>query len=113
MKRTRIVSALVAAGAALAALGGCGAGPADGEFVQACMNQKGIQMVKVTEEMCSCAAKYSRENLDPKLRQAMVLNMQGKKQESEALVEGMSFDERAKFAMQQFEVIGACVAQRE
>ena len=41
----------------------------------------------------------------------MVLNMQGKKQESEALVEGMSFDERAKFAKQQFEVVGACVVE--
>ena len=93
--------------------GGCGAGVNDGEFVQACMNQKGVQMVKVTEEMCRCAAKYSRENLYPRLQKAMVLNMQGRKQESEALVEGMSFEERAKFAMQQFEVIGACVVQRE
>jgi len=108
MNRTRIVYALVAAGAAL---GGCGGGINEGEFVQACMNQKGVQMVKVTEEMCQCAARFSRENFEPKLQRAMVLNMQGKKQESEALVEGMSFDERAKFAMQQFEVIGACVVQ--
>jgi hypothetical protein len=112
MKRTRSTCALVAAGAVAAALGGCGGGPGDGEFVQACMNQKGIQMVKVTEEMCQCAAKYSRENFDPKLQRAMVLNMQGRKQESEALIEGMSFEERAQFAMQQFEVIGTCVAQR-
>lgn len=110
MKRTRILHALVTAGAA-AALGGCGAGVPDGEFVQACMNQKGVQMVKMTQEMCSCAAKYSRENLDPKLQRAMVLNMQGKKQESEALTEDMTFEERAKFAMQQFEVVGACVAE--
>jgi hypothetical protein len=107
MKRTRSAYAFVAA----VALGGCGGGPGDVEFVQACLNQSGIQMVKPTQEMCQCAAKYSRENLEPKLRQAMVLNMQGKKQESEALVEGMSFDERAKFAMQQFEVIGACVVE--
>jgi hypothetical protein len=108
MNRTRIVYALVAAGAVL---GGCGGGINEGEFVQACMNQRGVQMVKVTEEMCQCAARYTREKFDPKLQRAMVLNMQGKKQESEALVEGMSFDERAQFAMQQFEVIGACVVQ--
>jgi hypothetical protein len=36
--------------------------------------------------------------------------MQGRKQESEALVEGMSFEDRAQFAMQQFEAIGTCVA---
>ena len=108
MNRTRIVYALVAAGAVL---GGCGGGINEGEFVQACMNQKGVQMVKVTEAMCQCAARYTRENFEPKLQRAMVLNMQGKKQESEALVEGMSFDERAQFAVQQFEVIGACVVQ--
>ena len=108
MNRTRIVYALVAAGAAL---GGCGGGINEGEFVQACMNQKGVQMVKVTEEMCQCAARFTRENFDPKLQRAMVLNMQGKKQESEALVEGLSFEERAKFAMQQFEVVGACVVE--
>lgn len=108
MNRTRIVYALVAAGAAL---GGCGGGINEGEFVQACMNQKGVQMVEVTEEMCQCAAKFTRENFEPKLQQVMVLNMQGRKQESEALVEGMSFEERAQFAMQQFEVIGACVVQ--
>jgi hypothetical protein len=114
MNRTRIACALVAAGAAVVALGGCaGGGPGEGEFVQACMNQSqnSIQMVKVTEEMCRCAAKYSRENFDPKLQRAMVLNMQGRKQESEALVEGMSFEERAQFAMQQFEVIGTCVVE--
>ncbi|HKQ14822.1 MAG TPA: hypothetical protein VJT80_15415 [Steroidobacteraceae bacterium] len=109
MNQTRIVYALVAA--ASTALGGCGGGASEGEFVQACMNQKGVQMVKMTEEMCRCAAKYSREHLEPKLQQAMVLNMQGRKQESEALVEGMSFDERAEFAMKQFEVVGACVVQ--
>jgi hypothetical protein len=110
MKHIRIVSTVVAA-ALLAALGGCGGGPAEGEFVQACMNQKGVQMVQVTEAMCRCAAKYSHENLEPRLQQAMVLNMQGRKQESEALVEDLSFEERAKFAMQQFEVIGACVVE--
>jgi hypothetical protein len=39
----------------------------------------------------------------------MVLSMQGKKQEAEGLIDGMSFDDRARFAEQQFEVIGQCV----
>lgn len=94
--------------AAAALLAGC-SGVSDGEFVQACMNQKGVQMVKMTEEMCQCAAKYSRENFEPKLQSVMLLNMQGKNQEAEALIDGMSFDDRAKFAQQQFEVIGQCV----
>ena len=100
---------IFAIAAATALLTACAGGPSDAEFVQACMNQKGIQMVKMTTEMCQCAAKYARENFDPKLHRVMVLNMQGKKQESEALIDGMSFDDRAKFAGQQFEVIGQCV----
>ena len=115
MNRTRIACALVAAGAAVVALGGCaGGGPGEGEFVQACMNQSqnSIQMVKVTEEMCRCAAKYSRENFDARLQRVMVLNMQGRNQEAEALIGDMSFDDRARFAEQQFEVIGQCVMNR-
>ena len=98
--------------ASLPLLAGCAGGPSDGEFVQACMNQgqHSLQMVKMTEEMCKCAASYASDNFPGPVRQAMTLDMQGRKQESEALVEGMSFEERAKFAMQQFEVIGACVA---
>jgi hypothetical protein len=87
----------------------CSGGPSEGEFVQACLNQKGVQMVKMTEEMCQCAARYSRENFEPRLQQVLLLNMQGRKQESEALIDGMSFDDRAKFAEQQFEVIGQCI----
>jgi hypothetical protein len=93
---------------AIVLLAGC-AGPSDGEFVQACLNQNGLQMVKMTESMCQCAAKYARENFDPKLHRVMVLSMQGKKQEAEGLIDGMSFDDRARFAEQQFEVIGQCV----
>lgn len=108
MNRTRIANASALVATAL--LTGCAGGPSDGEFVQACLNQQGVQMVKMTNEMCQCAAKFSREHFDSRLQRVMVLNMQGKKQESEALVEGMSFEDRAKFAAQQFEVIGACLA---
>jgi hypothetical protein len=92
-------------------LTGCAGGPSDGEFVQACMNQgqHSLQMVKMTEEMCQCAATYARENFPSPVRQAMALNMQGRKQESEALLQGMSFDDRAKFAAQQFEMVGKCL----
>jgi hypothetical protein len=103
----RITIAIVATATAL--LAACSDGPSQGEFVQACLNQSGLQMVKMTEEMCQCAAKYSRDNFEPRLQRVLVLNMQGKKQESEALVSDMSFDDRAKFAEQQFEVIGQCV----
>ena len=109
MNRTKIVCVLASVSAAAALFAGCGGGPSDGEFVQACMNPSGLQMVKMTEEMCQCAATYARKNFDSKLHRVLVLNMQGKKQESEALVEGMSFDDRAKFAAQQFEMVGQCL----
>ena len=110
MSRTKVVCALATISAAAALLAGCAGGPSDGEFVQACMNQKGLQMVKMTEQMCQCAATYARKHFDPKLHQVLVLDMQGKKQQSEAMVDGMSFDDRAKFAAQQFEMVGKCLA---
>jgi DNA-binding transcriptional regulator YbjK len=103
---------LTVAFAATLLAAGCSGGPSDAEFVQYCMNQNGVQMVKMTEEMCQCAAKYSRENFDARLQRVMVLNMQGRKQEAEALIGDMSFDDRARFAEQQFEVIGQCVMNR-
>ena len=96
---------------AVVALTACSAGPGDGVFVQACMNQPGPQMVKVTEDMCKCAATFARENFDPKLRQALVLDMQGRKRESEALVEGMSFEARGEFAMKQLGMVGKCLGE--
>jgi hypothetical protein len=111
MNRNRIVLLLAPVLLTLPLLGGCAGGPSDAEFVQACMssNERGLNMVRMTEEMCQCAATYARENFPPPVRQAMSLNLQGRKQESEALLAGMSFDDRAKFAMQQFEMVGKCL----
>jgi hypothetical protein len=94
-------------------LAACSGGPSDSDFVQACMNQSGGQMVKVTEGMCRCAAGYARDNFNPKLRQVLMLDMQGKKQESESLAEGMSMEERGQFAMKQFEMVGHCLPDEE
>jgi hypothetical protein len=114
MYRNRIAPILAPALAMLALFAGCAGGPSDGEFVQACLKQgeHSLQMVKMTEEMCKCAATYARENFAPPVRQAMTLDMQGRKQESEALLEGMSLEERAKFAAQQFEMVGKCLDPR-
>jgi len=114
MNRNRIALTFAAAIAVSPLFAGCAGGPSDGEFVQACLssNDRGLQMVKMTEEMCKCAATYARENFPPPVRQAMALNLQGRKQESEAMLEGMSFDERAKFAAQQFEMVGRCLDPR-
>jgi hypothetical protein len=114
MYPNRIALILAPALAMLPLLAACAGGPSDGEFVQACLKQgeHSLQMVKMTEEMCKCAATYARENFAPPVRQAMTLDMQGRKPESEALLEGMSFEERAKFATQQFEMVGKCLDPR-
>jgi hypothetical protein len=108
MKKTPpIVNSVLIAITAIV-LGACTGGPSDGEFVQACLKQSG-QMVKMTEATCSCAARYARENFDPKQRQALLLDMQGRKQDAEALMEGTSIEDRGRFAMQQFEMVGRCL----
>jgi hypothetical protein len=89
-------------------LGACSGGPSDGEFVQVCLKQTG-QMVRMTETTCKCAASYARENFDPKQRQALLLSMQGRKQDAEALMDGMSFEDRGRFAMKQFDMVGSCL----
>lgn len=111
MNRNSIALILAPAILALPLLTGCAGGPSDGEFVQACLKQgeHSLQMVKMTEEMCQCAATYARENFPPPVRQALSLNMQGRKQESESLLAGMSLEDRAKFAAQEFEMVGKCL----
>jgi hypothetical protein len=101
----------LAVSTALATLTACSAGPSDGEFVQACVSQRGPQLVKVTHAMCECAATFARQNFDPKLRQALVLDMQGRKQDAEALLDGMSFEARGEFAMKQFGMVGQCIGE--
>jgi hypothetical protein len=114
MSHNRIALLLAPVVLVLPFFAACAGGPSDGEFVQACLssNERGLNMVKMTEEMCKCAATYARENFAPPVRQAMTLNLQGRKQESEALLQDMSFEERAKFATQQFEMVGKCLDPR-
>ena len=65
-----------------------------------------------TQAMCQCGAHEARAALDPKLFDAMVLDMQGKKQEAEALVSDMPLDQRGEFAMQQFSILGKCLDEK-
>jgi hypothetical protein len=82
----------------------CGkGGPSEAEFVEAC------KTTQATPAACACAAKEAKKQLSTKLYTLMVLDMQGKRQEVAALAEDMSFDERAKFAEQQFAILGKCM----
>jgi len=97
--------ALAATIATAATLAGCGKSPDTGEFVAACVK------TQATQQMCECAAKQAASKLSPDLFNAMVYDMQGKRQELAAIADKMSFDERAAFAQKQFEIMGACMKQ--
>ena len=87
-------------------LAACSQGPGDDEFMQACLVDQAGQQNK--EEMCRCVASAAKEDLPSEHYQAMVLNMQGKKQEAEALLSAVSMEQRAEFGMKQFEIVGKC-----
>ncbi len=105
MSSIRLAAALVALGG----LGGCGTGASESEFVQAC--RTGPQE-HTTEATCSCAAHEARSRLSAAQFHAMVLDMQGKRQEAEASLGDMSFEQRAAFAQQQFEILGKCLTEK-
>jgi uncharacterized Zn finger protein len=100
---TRI--AMLAIAAMAAALAACGKAPNTTEFVSACVK------TQATQKMCECAAKEAASKLSPDLFDAMVYDMQGKRQELSAIADKMSFDERASFAQKQFEIMGACMKE--
>lgn len=101
---------IVCASVATIWLGACTAGPSDGEFVEACMKSNATEVA--TAAICQCGAREARKRVSPQHFQAMVMHMQGKKQEAEQLLGDLSFEDRAKFAMEQFEVLGACLNEK-
>ena len=86
-----------------AVLAACSKGNDVNAFVQACVK------TQATQKMCECAAHAAASKLSPELYNAMVYDMEGKKQELAAISEKMSFDQRAAFAQQQFEIMGSCM----
>ena len=100
---TRI--AMLGVAAMATALAACGKAPNTTEFVSACVK------TQATQKMCECAAKEAASKLSPDLFDAMVYDMQGKRQELSAIADKMSFDERASFAQKQFEIMGACMKE--
>lgn len=97
--------AMLAVAAMATVLAACGKAPNTAEFVSACAK------TQATQKMCECAAKEAASKLSPELFDAMVYDMQGKRQELAAISDKMSFDERASFAQKQFEIMGACMKE--
>lgn len=90
-----LVTALIAA----ALLAGCDSGPSDSEWVAACLKEgeRGANKmmrkemgVKSGEEFCKCGAAAAKASLSSDARRALILNMQGKTQEAQAITSKMS-----------------------
>ena len=79
-------------------LAACGRGPSEAEFVAACIKEGETGANKMlrremgfkSESGCQCMAKEAASTLSPDARQSMILNMQGKMQESKAIIAKMS-----------------------
>jgi len=108
--------ALHLAPAALVAalLAGCGGGT--GEFVEACMKESGgmggamfeQEMGVKKEEFCKCGAKTAKSSLSGKAFHAMVLDMQGKKQEAFEITSKMDTQEQQQLFMGMANVFQSC-----
>jgi hypothetical protein len=95
--------AILVTAALAVALAACSKSSDVNALVQACVK------TQATQKMCECAAHAAASKLTPELFSAMVYDMQGKKQELDAIAGKMNFDQRASFAQQQFEIMGSCM----
>jgi hypothetical protein len=81
-----------------ALLAACDSGPSEAEFVAACIKEGQMGANKMlrremgfkSETGCPCMAKAAAATMSADARQSMVLNMQGKMQESKAIIAKMS-----------------------
>lgn len=106
-------AALIALTAFLAA---CSRGPSDAEFVAACIKEGEMGANKMlrremgfnNETGCQCAAKEAAASLSADARQSMILNMQGKKQESKAIIAKMGEADQMKTMNAALELFKKC-----
>jgi len=98
----------------------CGGGASEKEFVDACMKegQGGAsalldkELGVTRESFCSCGAKVAKSSLSSDGYQAMVLDMQGKKQEASAITSKMSEAEQTAAITVAGEMLEKCVATK-
>ena len=110
MRAVRVAPAALVA----ALLAGCGGGT--GEFVEACMKESGgmggemfeREMGVKKEEFCKCGAKSAKSSLSGKAFHAMVLDMQGKRQEAAEITSKMDTEEQQKLMMGMATVFEKC-----
>ena len=96
-------------------LAGCGGG-GEGEFVKACMSESGgmggemfqREMGMKKEDFCKCGARTAKSTLSGKAFHAMVLDMQGKKQEAYEITSKMDSAEQHALFMGMGKVFQDC-----
>jgi hypothetical protein len=83
-------------------LAACDGGPSEAEYVAACLKEGEMGANKAlrremgvnSEAQCKCAAAEVTSSLSADARRSMILNMQGKRQESKAIISKMSEAEK-------------------
>ena len=107
------VAIAVVVGALCAA---CNGGPNDSEFVAACMNEgQGPASQMLDKEMgvtrdafCKCGAGVAKSSLSSDGYRAMILDMQGKKEEAGSITSKMSESEQQAAMMVLGEMMEKC-----
>jgi hypothetical protein len=107
----------IAAAVMAALLAGCDSGPGDSEFETACLKEgeRGANKAMRREmgvkdaTFCKCVTTESRSQLSADGRRAMMLDMQGKKQEASAISAKMNDAEQAALMKGGMAVLEKCV----
>ena len=104
-----------------ALLAACDSGPSEGEFAAACLKEgeRSVANKALRKEagvkgdaFCKCVAKEARTNLSADAQRAMILDMQGKKQEAGAISSKMSDADQMAFMQGAANVFGKCIGAR-
>jgi hypothetical protein len=98
-------------------LAACDSGPSDAEFVTACLKEGENVASKMLdgemginrEVMCKCAAKEARSSFSPDGYRAVILDMEGNKQEASAITSKMSEAEQMAVVKGSSELFEKCV----
>lgn len=104
----------------VALLAACDSGPSEAEFVAACLKEGEIGVNKALRKeagvkgdaFCKCAAKEAKASLSADAQRAMILDMQGKKQEASAISSKMSDADQVAFMKGATNIFGKCLAAR-
>ena len=94
----------------------CSGGPKDSEFVAACTNEgQGLASQMLDREsgitrdaFCECGAEVARSSLSSDGYRAMILDMQGKKEEAQNITSKMSDSEQEAAMMVVGEMLQKC-----